>query len=60
MICPECGNKKTRVIDTRETSDHQTKRRRECPKCSRKFTTYEKAICRFKTAEDLSYRGNTA
>ena len=39
--CPFCGESETKVIDSRE-SDEQTRRRRECEKCSKRFTTYEK------------------
>src|SRR3989339_221399 len=41
MKCPFCGESETKVIDSRE-SDEQTRRRRECEKCSKRFTTYEK------------------
>ena len=41
MKCPFCGESETKVIDSRE-SDEQTSRRRECEKCSKRFTTYEK------------------
>ena len=43
MICPECGNLKDKVIETRESKDGRyIRRRRECLKCGRRFTTYEK------------------
>ena len=43
MICPYCNSQDTKVIDKRETSDLKaTRRRRECLKCSKRFTTYEK------------------
>jgi transcriptional repressor NrdR len=43
MKCPFCQHDDTRVIDSR-TSDDQSvvRRRRECPECSRRFTTYER------------------
>ena len=41
MKCPFCGESETKVIDSRE-SDEQTRRRRECEKCSKRITTYEK------------------
>lgn len=44
MKCPFCRNPETRVIDKRETGEHDevTRRRRECSKCQRRFTTYER------------------
>ncbi|HIJ18390.1 TPA: transcriptional regulator NrdR, partial [Candidatus Woesearchaeota archaeon] len=44
MKCPYCGNPDTQVMETRETENlDATRRRRECIKCERRFTTYEKA-----------------
>jgi transcriptional repressor NrdR len=42
MICPFCGNEETKVLETRETSDIETRRRRECLACAKRFTTYER------------------
>ena len=43
MKCPYCGYDETQVIDTRETENLEvTRRRRECAKCSKRFTTYER------------------
>ena len=43
MRCPFCDNQETKVIDSRPTVDgHALRRRRECERCSRRFTTYEK------------------
>ena len=43
MKCPYCGYEETQVIDTRETENLEaTRRRRECLKCSKRFTTYER------------------
>lgn len=43
MKCPFCENTDTKVIDSRPTEDgHAIRRRRECEKCSKRFTTYEK------------------
>jgi len=43
MKCPFCSNKETKVLDKRETEDLQaTRRRRECLKCRKRFTTYER------------------
>ena len=43
MRCPFCENKDTKVIDSRHTEEgHAIRRRRECEKCGKRFTTYEK------------------
>jgi len=43
MKCPYCSNEDTKVKDKRETEDLEaTRRRRECLKCNKRFTTYER------------------
>ncbi len=42
MICPFCTHDETRVIDSRGSAENAVRRRRECLKCRRRFTTYEK------------------
>ena len=43
MNCPDCGNERTRVIDTGTDADGASvRRRRECQRCSFRFTTYER------------------
>ena len=42
MKCPFCSSKETRVVETRETGEEVTRRRRHCLKCNKRFTTYEK------------------
>ena len=43
MKCPFCDNQDTKVIDSRHTEEGQAiRRRRECDKCGKRFTTYEK------------------
>jgi len=43
MKCPFCGNANNKVLDKRETEDLEvTRRRRECLKCKKRFTTYER------------------
>ena len=43
MKCPYCGFAEGKVIDSRPTEDGTAiRRRRECLKCQRRFTTYEK------------------
>ncbi|PIN78098.1 transcriptional regulator NrdR [Candidatus Woesearchaeota archaeon CG10_big_fil_rev_8_21_14_0_10_34_12] len=41
MLCPYCSNDETKVTDKRDSKD-ETRRRRECLKCGKRFTTYEK------------------
>ena len=43
MRCPVCGAPETRVIETRSSDDGRVnRRRRECPECLNRFTTYER------------------
>lgn len=43
MKCPYCGHLKDRVVDSRESRESQViRRRRECLRCEKRFTTYEK------------------
>jgi transcriptional repressor NrdR len=42
MNCPFCGTEDTKVVDSRVANDGmQVRRRRECPSCGERFTTYE-------------------
>ncbi|RKY37272.1 MAG: transcriptional regulator NrdR [Candidatus Omnitrophota bacterium] len=42
MNCPFCGNIEDKVVDSRVSSEGECiRRRRECLKCQRRFTTYE-------------------
>ena len=41
MNCPYCQHAETKVTDSRDTGGYTIRRRRECLKCSRRFTTYE-------------------
>jgi len=41
MKCPYCGFGQDRVVDSRDTSDFRIRRRRECLKCTKRFTTHE-------------------
>jgi transcriptional repressor NrdR len=44
MTCPFCGHREDRVIDSRESKEGDNiRRRRECLKCERRFTTYERS-----------------
>ena len=43
MKCPFCGFEESKVVDSRSTDDNSTiRRRRECLKCNKRYTTYEK------------------
>lgn len=44
MHCPYCQSKNTRVIDTSRDGRGGIRRRRECERCSQRFSTYERAI----------------
>lgn len=42
MKCPFCGFKEDKVVDSRATAEESAvRRRRECLKCGKRFTTYE-------------------
>jgi transcriptional repressor NrdR len=42
MKCPYCSNPDTKVTDKRDSEEGVTRRRRECLKCEKRFTTYER------------------
>lgn len=43
MQCPYCRNKELKVTDKRQSNEGKNiRRRRECLKCSKRFTTYER------------------
>jgi transcriptional repressor NrdR len=43
MKCPYCQHRDSRVVDSRTNDDDSAvRRRRECPECGRRFTTYER------------------
>ena len=42
MRCPNCGERDTRVIDSRDIDDAAIRRRRACNVCTTRFTTYER------------------
>ncbi len=47
MRCPFCGNRDTQVKDSRPAEDHVAiRRRRFCPSCAGRFTTYERVQLR--------------
>ena len=42
MKCPHCGYEESKVVDSRHSEDGLSiRRRRECLKCQKRFTTYE-------------------
>lgn len=43
MKCPYCGSRETEVVETRDSEDVETiRRRRACRTCEKRFTTYER------------------
>lgn len=43
MLCPYCNHDESNVLESRDAFEGRaTRRRRECLKCSKRFTTYEK------------------
>src|SRR5579871_7055226 len=43
MMCPFCGHKEDKVIDSRESKEGDSiRRRRQCLACERRFTSYER------------------
>ena len=55
MKCPFCNNYFTIVVDSREVENGtKVRRRRECTKCDKKFSTYESIIS---DEEDRKIRG---
>jgi len=43
MYCPYCGSRESQVVETRESTDMDTiRRRRSCLLCGKRFTTYER------------------
>ncbi len=43
MRCPSCGYEESKVVDSRPSENHEAiRRRRECMRCGKRFTTYER------------------
>lgn len=42
MKCPYCNDNQSEVVETRDSEDSVIRRRRECLKCQKRFTTYER------------------
>ena len=41
MKCPYCGSADSKTLETRDSPDNTTRRRKECIACGKRFTTYE-------------------
>jgi len=41
MKCPYCGSEEFKTLETRDSTQNTTRRRKECVKCGKRFTTYE-------------------
>jgi len=39
--CPYCGSADSKTLETRDSPDNTTRRRKECVACGKRFTTYE-------------------
>ena len=46
MRCPFCGHDETQVKDSRPSDDNNSIRRRQCPACAARFTTFERVQLR--------------
>jgi transcriptional repressor NrdR len=41
MKCPYCGSEDVKTLETRDSPENTTRRRKECVNCGKRFTTYE-------------------
>ena len=41
MNCPYCGSEEFKTLETRDSLENTTRRRKECVGCGKRFTTYE-------------------
>jgi len=41
MRCPYCNSENSKTLETRDSPENTTRRRRECISCGKRFTTYE-------------------
>lgn len=53
MICPSCQHPESKVVDSRDTGD-AIRRRRECERCGRRFTTHERLELRLPQVQKKS------
>ncbi|MDE7431040.1 MAG: transcriptional regulator NrdR [Lachnospiraceae bacterium] len=42
MKCPYCNQESTKVVDSRPAENNSIRRRRQCEKCGKRYTTYER------------------
>lgn len=54
MKCPRCGYSGSRCIDSRASEDGHRRRRQQCIKCRKRFTTYEITEDRYGELTSLS------
>ena len=53
MLCPYCKEPNTQVIDSRTCEEGSAiRRRRKCPTCGARFTTYENCLLYTSDAAD--------
>jgi len=41
LKCPYCGSEESKTLETRDSLENTTRRRKECINCGKRFTTYE-------------------
>jgi transcriptional repressor NrdR len=41
MRCPYCNSENSKTLETRDSPENTTRRRRECVSCGKRYTTYE-------------------
>jgi transcriptional repressor NrdR len=41
MRCPYCNSENSKTLETRDSSENTTRRRKECINCGKRYTTYE-------------------
>jgi transcriptional repressor NrdR len=41
LKCPYCGSEESKTLETRDSPENTTRRRKECTACGKRFTTYE-------------------
>ena len=58
MNCPNCGNEKSLVIETRRRNLF-SRRRRECSECTHRWTTAEIDIGELERLQDIEQRYDT-
>lgn len=41
MRCPYCNSEESKTLETRDSPENTTRRRKECTSCGKRYTTYE-------------------